>query len=205
MGLRYNESDFHPLCLDRDHLRKIEVYSSTDLELHLKRLSKEHQAHWLIGGYLEHRDLYKSTLFDTEKDEMRNIHLGIDIWGRVNAPIYAPIEGCIHSFAYNGLELDYGYTVILEHKVEDKKTHTLYGHLSSEYFNKWKLGEVVEKGEVIGKIGASHENGGWLPHLHFQMINDMEGKHGDYPGVCSPSKKSYYEINCPDPSVLIKK
>lgn len=205
MGLKYSAADFHSVSLDKDHLKEIGVQIPSDLEKHLRQLAIKHQAQWLFGGYLEHRALYKSTLFSIEKEDVRDIHLGIDIWGAVGAPIHSPIDGCIHSFAYNGFELDYGYTVILEHEVGQEKVHTLFGHLSSEFYSHWKLGASVKKGEVIGKIGAHSENGGWLPHLHFQVIIDMERKKGDYPGVCSALKLKYYQANCPDPSILIKK
>jgi hypothetical protein len=32
----------------------------------------------------------------------------------------------------------------------------------------------------------------------------MEGKTGDYPGVCNEKMLSYYTINCPNPNFLLK-
>jgi hypothetical protein len=35
------------------------------------------------------------------------------------------------------------------------------------------------------------------------VIIDMEGRKGDYPGVCAPSEKEKYLNNCPDPELLL--
>jgi hypothetical protein len=40
--------------------------------------------------------------------------------------------------------------------------------------------------------------------LHFQIINDMQGKKGDYPGVSSKKELAFYKKNCPDPNLLLK-
>ena len=65
-------------------------------------------------------------------------------------------------------------------------------------------GETIKKGDVFAEFGIPVENGHWPPHLHFQIIYDMEGKKGDYPGVCRFSEKERYLENCPDPALLLK-
>ena len=160
-------------------------------------------ASYAIGGYLERRNLYGlSDHFST--GEPRDIHLGVDIWTYAGHRIYAPIDGVIHSFAYNDQHLDYGYTLILEHHTVHRSFHTLYGHLSSEYFEQWQIGTAIKKGNPIASLGDRKENGGWPPHLHFQVVKDMGDWHGDYPGVCKRSELDYYKQNCPDPAGLIK-
>ena len=52
--------------------------------------------------------------------------------------------------------------------------HTLYGHLSLNSIKNFQEGENVRKGDVIGEFGIPMENGQWPPHLHFQVIIDME-------------------------------
>jgi peptidoglycan LD-endopeptidase LytH len=47
------------------------------------------------------------------------------------------------------------------------------------------------------------ENGNWPPHLHFQLIADMEGWKGDYPGVCKYSEREKWLGNCPDPDLVL--
>ena len=51
-------------------------------------------------------------------------------------------------------------------------------------------------------MGNRNENGGWVPHLHFQIIKDMMGKAGDFPGVTSEKLLAEFSKNCPDPNVF---
>jgi murein DD-endopeptidase MepM/ murein hydrolase activator NlpD len=64
-------------------------------------------------------------------------------------------------------------------------------------------GDVVYKGDVIAEFGIPFENGQWPPHLHFQIIKDMQGMKGDYPGVCALSEKEAYLTNCPDADFIL--
>jgi len=128
---------------------------------------------------------------------------GIDIWLSVGDAVYSPLIGEVHSKNYNGRDLDYGYTVILKHEQDRAIMHTLYGHLSSKGFDQLKIGQVIDQGDIIGYIGDVHENGNWSPHLHFQLIKDLESMVGDYPGVCHKSDSDKYFTNCPDPTYLV--
>ena len=157
-----------------------------------------------VGGYDEHRTIYKrSVVFDTQEDEPRRLHLGIDIWGDAYTPVYAPLEGTIHSFAFNDAYGDYGATLILQHEIDGVIFHTLYGHLSLKSIEDVKEGQAVEKGQFIASFGELEENGNWPPHLHFQIIIDMQGMKGDYPGVCKFSEREFYLANCPNPDLIL--
>jgi len=155
-----------------------------------------------IGGYDEHRTLYaRSAVFDGE--EPRRLHLGIDIWGSVGTPVYAPLDGVVHSFAFNDQFGDYGATIILQHKLEGHVFHTLYGHLSLNAIRYLSVGEHIAKGARLAFFGIPEENGHWPPHLHFQVIVDMQGMEGDYPGVCVLSQRDKYLQNCPNPDLIL--
>jgi murein DD-endopeptidase MepM/ murein hydrolase activator NlpD len=158
-----------------------------------------------IGGYNEHRTIYsRSRVFDPKDgEEPRRLHLGTDIWGPALTPVYAPLEGTVHSFAFNDAYGDYGATLILQHELDGVLFHTLYGHLSLHSIQDKREGEDVEKGSWIAAFGEPHENGNWPPHLHFQVIMDMERKKGDYPGVCRYSEREHYLRNCPDPKLIL--
>ncbi len=157
-----------------------------------------------IGGYNEHRTIYsRSDLFDSGV-EPRRLHLGVDIWGPEGTAIFSPLNGKIHSFRFNDNFGDYGATLILEHKFYEWNFHTLYGHLSLASIEKIIPGAPVMAGEQIAEFGNILENGHWPPHLHFQIIFDMQGFVGDYPGVCPFSEKENYLYNCPDPDLLLK-
>ena len=82
--------------------------------------------------------------------------------------------------------------------------YTLYGHLSLSSIENLKVGDVVLQGTVIGFLGDSSVNGDYAPHLHFQIIKDLEDNFGDYPGVSSEENKEFYSRNCPDPNFLLK-
>lgn len=158
-------------------------------------------ARYLVGGYAELRRIYATSgLFDGA--EPRRLHLGMDIWGPAGTPVYAPLAGHIHSLAWNGARGDYGGTLILLHEAPGITWHTLYGHLSKASLEGKSRGDVFAPGDVLGVFGSPPENGWWPPHLHFQVILDMQGMEGDYPGVCRNSEREAYLANCPDPGGL---
>ncbi|HEX2607043.1 MAG TPA: peptidoglycan DD-metalloendopeptidase family protein, partial [Flavisolibacter sp.] len=161
-------------------------------------------ARYGVGGYNEHRTIYsRSRVFDAPPgEEPRRLHLGLDIWGPADTPIYAPLEGTVHSFAFNDAFGDYGATLILQHTIDGFLFHTLYGHLSLKSIHEKKEEATFEKGQWIASFGVPEENGHWPPHLHFQVITDMQGRKGDYPGVCRFSERERYLQNCPDPELL---
>lgn len=157
-----------------------------------------------IGGYKENRVVYQQhPLFNNNEEEPRSIHLGIDIWGDAGTLIYAPLNGTVHSFANNDRQGDYGGTIILQHNLSGLVFHSLYGHLSTNSLDGLAKGKKIAKGDLMAILGTAGENGGWPPHLHFQLILDMEGREGDYPGVCKPGEKEKYALNCPDPDLIL--
>jgi murein DD-endopeptidase MepM/ murein hydrolase activator NlpD len=159
-----------------------------------------------FGGYLEKRNIYdRSEYFKNQsKEEQRNIHLGIDLWCKKETKVLAVLEGEIHSFNFNKNHGDYGPTIILKHQIKNEVFYTLYGHLSIVSIENIKIGDRVLQGETIGFLGDSSVNGDYAPHLHFQIIRDLEGNFGDYPGVSSEEKKAFYQKNCPNPNLLLK-
>lgn len=67
----------------------------------------------------------------------------------------------------------------------------------------WTVGKPVAAGEQIATIGSMDENGGWPPHLHFQIILDMLGKEGDFIGVAPASQRAIWTSICPDPNLIL--
>ena len=157
-----------------------------------------------IGGYNEFRPLYGGSKVFDDHQEPRRLHLGIDIWGAAGTSVYAPMGGMVHSFAFNDQQGDYGATIILKHQLKSSVFHTLYGHLSLADIKQWREGQFVSQGQVLAHFGEPAENGHWPPHLHFQIVIDMELKKGDYPGVCKQSEKEKYLNNCPDPDLVLQ-
>jgi murein DD-endopeptidase MepM/ murein hydrolase activator NlpD len=150
------------------------------------------------GGYLEHRVIYEShENFATASADFRNIHLGMDFWAEAGTPVFAPIAGFVHSFQVNPGSGNYGPTIILFHPKEN--IYSLYGHLASSDLETLVVGAQISAGQTLCNLGKPDENGGWPPHLHFQLIRDMQGFEGDYPGVCSRRDLKFYADNCPNP------
>ncbi len=178
-------------------------------------------ARYGIGGYAEHRTVYsRSKLFNSsevtnrvqnlshnmgeEVAEPRRLHLGTDIWGQPHTAVMAPLDGIVHSFAFNDAFGDYGATIILTHQLEGISFYTLYGHLSLNSIRNLQEGELILKGDILADFGIPSENGQWPSHLHFQIINDLRGGKGDYPGVCKFSEKEIWLGNCPDPNLILQ-
>jgi peptidoglycan LD-endopeptidase LytH len=156
-----------------------------------------------IGGYNEHRTVYaRSEVFDTS-DEPRRLHLGTDIWGAAGTPVFAALDGVVHSLGNNNRFGDYGATIILQHQLGGFVFHSLYGHLSLASINALEKNQKIAAGSQIASFGIAEENGNWPPHLHLQLIIDMQGMSGDYPGVCKFSERETYLSNCPNPDLLL--
>ncbi len=177
---------------------------------------KDADAKFGIGGYAENRTIYsRSALFGEQVSlkfgegvsadmEPRRFHLGVDIWGPAGTPVYAFMGGMVHSVGYNNHFGDYGATMILSHQLDTHSFYTLYGHISLKDIYKVETGKYVNRGEIIAHFGQPYENGNWPPHLHFQIIINLELKEGDYPGVCRESDKNFYLNNCPDPDLILQ-
>ena len=205
---RFNVSSYISLDLSSANTQ-LDLEILKDPEKHhtqLQEFLKERQAKVAYGGYLEQRKLYdRSDYFQAATpDDTRNIHLGIDLWCDAGTSVIAPLDGIIHSFQENTNFGDYGPTIILKHEVKDFTFHTLYGHLSKTSLEGLEVGKEIKAGAQIATLGQSFENGDYAPHLHFQIIIDMQGNKGDYPGVCSKNMLEYYKQNCPDPNLLLK-
>lgn len=165
---------------------------------------RDNNCRYGIGGYMEHRTIYAfSSHFDTD-DEPRRLHLGVDIWSDAGTPVYAPLDGIVHSYQDNNTIGDYGPTIILQHDLDGLTLYSLYGHLSRKSLEGLSNGMPVSKNRQIATLGNADENGHWPPHLHFQLMFDMEGKQGDYPGVAKFSEKEIWQKNIPDPGLILR-
>ena len=200
-------TDYVALDLSATHTDQLNLDLTNALvfEEFIENHLSKNKAKVAFGGYLETRNLYRrSTVFKNEITDERNIHIGLDLWIKAGTSVLAALDGKIHSFQNNTALGDYGPTIILEHTIENSTFYTLYGHLDLKSLIGKEVGQIVKKGEVIAKLGASPINGDYAPHLHFQIIKDLQEKKGDYPGVCSQKELEFYSKNCPNPNLLLK-
>ena len=159
-----------------------------------------------VGRYNEARLVYTAEHFGASNnayEESRTIHLGIDLFKEAGTPIYAHSDGIVHSSHYSEQPQGFGGLIILRHWVDELSYFTLFGHLSRESAESMKAGLEVLAGEVIGYLGEPEENGGWIPHLHFQVLADDLGLAHRFPGVAPDSQRAEWLAICPDPNLTL--
>jgi 4-aminobutyrate aminotransferase-like enzyme/Ser/Thr protein kinase RdoA (MazF antagonist) len=160
-----------------------------------------------VGRYDEARLLYSSALFSKSEnptDERRTVHLGMDLFVAEGEAIHAPLAGTVHLIANNAAAQDYGPFVIMRHTTDEGTEFiTLYGHLSGETLEKLRPGQKIAKGEVFARVGTVEENGGWPPHVHFQIILDLLDLGRDFPGVARASERDVWTQLSPAPNLLL--
>lgn len=204
-AIDYNKYVAVNLSISNQMLPKIKTNQAQDFENYIENHLLKHKAKVAYGGYNEERNLYKrSTIFNQTNVEERNIHLGLDLWTKAGTFVLAALDGSIHSFNNNIGLGNYGPTIVLKHSIFTDEFYTLYGHLSLDSIHQLNIGTQFKKGETIGTLGNATVNGDYAPHLHFQIIKDIQHYFGDYPGVCSKKTRDYYLENCPDPNWLLK-
>ncbi|MES2666686.1 MAG: peptidoglycan DD-metalloendopeptidase family protein [Pseudomonadota bacterium] len=159
-----------------------------------------------IGTYGEDRHVYRSAQFaDAASPERRTRHLGIDVFAPAMTPVHAPLAGTVRHVTYNADPLDYGNTLILDHQAGDVTFHTLYGHLAGTLPGLLQPGDTVDPGQVIAHLGDWPENGGWAPHLHFQVMTDMLAQTGgNFFGVGHNSLWDVWQGVCIDPNLILR-
>jgi murein DD-endopeptidase MepM/ murein hydrolase activator NlpD len=99
-------------------------------------------------------------------------HKGIDIAAKYGSKVRSISEGVV---IFSGTLGGYGELIVIKH-IGNATTH--YGHLSKRLVD---VGEMVFKGQVIGRVGKSGAVTG--AHLHFEMR--IEGRALDPEGVIS--------------------
>jgi 4-aminobutyrate aminotransferase-like enzyme/Ser/Thr protein kinase RdoA (MazF antagonist)/murein DD-endopeptidase MepM/ murein hydrolase activator NlpD len=181
--------------------------SESALSQQLQTLLSAANASVGIGRYDEPRPLYSSQLFGDSSNplaERRTIHIAIDLFVEPGTPVSAPFDATVHTLANNAAPLDYGPVVILHHApASDLNFFTLYGHLSTGTLDSLKVGQRISRGEVFAHIGHARENGGWPPHLHFQIVLDLLDRSTDFPGVAFASERSVWLGLSPDPNLIL--
>ncbi len=188
--LSWEKNDYHSIVDLPDN------YTVLDLSVNPWIPSK---TEFSIGKYDEVRpDMYVTPIFKG----IRNIHVGIDINGPIGTPCMAFTDGIISHFGYNPEPGDYGNVIILKHNISGMDIWALYGHLSSESIEGKSVGQKVGRGETIAWFGPENQNGGWEPHLHFQL-SLIEPRTHDLPGVVSSEDRIQALRAYPDPRIIL--
>jgi 4-aminobutyrate aminotransferase-like enzyme/Ser/Thr protein kinase RdoA (MazF antagonist) len=161
---------------------------------------------WL-GYYHEPRLIYAEPAFRKgpwKASDRRTVHLAVDAFAPAGTPMFAPLRGEVFVAEYRAGHLDYGGVIILRHETPDGDPfYTLYGHLNPEFLEHLKPGDIIEKGQQFCRLGDPTQNGGWAPHVHFQLALTTEGIEADWPGVGDPDEMYMWRAICPNPAALL--
>jgi murein DD-endopeptidase MepM/ murein hydrolase activator NlpD len=179
-----------------------------------------------VGRYDENRvGMYESDLFDDTTNDIdgfsgqRTVHMGMDLDAPVGTKVYAFSDATVLAAGYNPDLGDYGYVMVLEHvlppqqeQVDTNKTemeqplrkiYALYGHLDESSIQGMTKGKIIRKGQLLGRMGDYHENGGWfMPHVHFQLSVHPPETH-DMPGAVSLQDRMKGFLEYPDPRLIL--
>ena len=204
-SISYSQYTPIDLSVSNSKLSEVDLKNPIAFETFIENHLRISSAKIAFGGYNEERNLYKSSLiFNDKEEEERNIHIGMDLWIKAGTSVLAALDGTVYGFDYNTGAGNYGPTIILKHTIENQTFYTLYGHLSIESIEDIEIGTFFKKGQQLATLGDSAVNGGYSPHLHFQIIINMGENFSDYPGVCNQKDLEYYLDNCPNPNLLLK-
>jgi murein DD-endopeptidase MepM/ murein hydrolase activator NlpD len=150
-----------------------DVFANVNTQLRMENDKKiqtvctktDSKQHWQ-GTFLRLKNSAPKALFGDERTYLyqgkslgNSIHLGMDLASTAQSDIEAANSGIV-LFADNlGI---YGNSVIIDH---GQGISTQYGHMSSISV---KEGQLVTKGQIIGKTGMTGFAGG--DHLHFSLL-----------------------------------
>jgi 4-aminobutyrate aminotransferase-like enzyme/Ser/Thr protein kinase RdoA (MazF antagonist) len=160
-----------------------------------------------LGRYGEPRLIYATPEFrkgSHPASDRRTVHLAVDVFIEAGTEVRAPLDGIVHAVEVRPERLDYGGVAVLEHKTADGDPFfTLFGHLAADVVERLSPGQAISAGEVIAIIGKPDENGGWSPHVHFQLGLTTLGRGVDWPGVADPDEAASWEALFPNSAALL--
>ena len=123
--------------------------------------------HIQSNSYLSGRPIVKgwlSSYYGVRKDPFNGrpaMHKGVDFAGKENAPIIATASGIV---SWSGERYGYGNLIEIDHGDGYK---TRYGHNKTLLVT---MGDVVEKGQIIARMGSTGRSTG--PHVHYEILRN---------------------------------
>ncbi|MFC3614089.1 aminotransferase class III-fold pyridoxal phosphate-dependent enzyme [Lutimaribacter marinistellae] len=212
-----HRGSFAPLMgepLDDAPMGSLSVENSTwpqnpfDLQLdEAGRIGEEYGEGIWLGYWNEPRLIYAEKGFRKgpwKASDRRTVHIAVDVFAPAGTPLYAPLSGRVEVVENRDNHLDYGGVVILHHETPQGDVfYTLYGHLDPEACDRLKPGDPVAQGAAFCKLGDKYQNGGWVPHVHFQLALTTAGMQANWPGVADPDELELWHAICPNPAALL--
>jgi murein DD-endopeptidase MepM/ murein hydrolase activator NlpD len=183
--LPQNKKKFKYCDLGKLHLQQNPRLDTSTIEGQRQLLALANQGDDSVctyGGYLEDRtELWKS--YYPPIVGKPTWHLGLDVNnltpGETVCSITDGVVVHVHRDVDDTKLNGWGGQLI----IQTGKTFVLYGHLCYDAFRSCdiKVGSVVKRGQAIGAVGDSKDNGQWFPHLHLQcMLGEfITDRHGE--------------------------
>jgi murein DD-endopeptidase MepM/ murein hydrolase activator NlpD len=159
-----NEASLTELMLNTSLMANDLLIEEKQLKL-LESISLGH--HIESASYLSGRPIVKgwlSSYFGTRKDPFSgrpSMHRGLDFAGKEDDDIIATAAGVV---SWAGDRFGYGKLIEINH---GKGLKTRYGHNKKILIN---VGDVVSKGQVIGRMGSTGRSTG--PHVHYEILHN---------------------------------
>ncbi len=164
--------DFSTQLIDNaKRLRKLQkmIYAQSLSHDELIELAKEKEkmlAHIPAIQPVANKDLRKAAGGYGWRDDpvyhTQRMHWGLDFTCNTGTPVYASGNGKV--VLIEKKMWGYGQSIVIDHGYGYK---TRYAHLSKFEV---KLGQTVNRGEVIGLVGSTGKSTG--PHLHYEVIKN---------------------------------
>lgn len=171
------------------------------------RVGEEYGTDFWLGYYNEPRLIYAEPGFRKgpwKASDRRTVHLAVDVFAPAGTVLNAPISGRVEAVENRDSHLDYGGVVILHHETpQGDPFYTLYGHLDPEVCDRLNPGDPVAQGAAFARLGDVTQNGGWAPHVHFQLALTTNGMRANWPGVGDPDELELWHAVCPNPAALL--
>ena len=143
-----------------------------------------------IGRYHEPRLPEISPGDHPPLDEPSTFQLGIEVFVPAGTPVAAPLDGKVAWAA--------GAALVLRHESGGVAWWTSYRHLDPPLP---AHGHTVRRGDPLGRVAGPAGNGGWPPHLHFQVTVSDFG--GPPPRKAAPRDLPLLGALSPDPSAFL--
>lgn len=132
-----------------DNVGEIKDYLSEQRDLYMATPRGWPVNGWLSSSYGSRKHPIKGT---------RDFHTGVDISSNPNSEIKATADGIVSFSGWSGAN---GRLIAVEHGFGFR---TYYAHNKK---NKVKVGDVVQRGDVIAYVGSTGSSTG--PHVHYEV------------------------------------
>jgi len=153
------------LSNESDIFKFFKSYSLMEFDEYFTSLAKKYNTNFLIGKYGEDRKkLFENFGIERFTKNGKTLHAGIDIFMPALSKVALPENAKLIESKKDSEIGGYGHYLIYE----VTNAFLLFGHIYPK--SNLTIGEYYNKGEIIAQLANIEDNGGYLPHLHFQVL-----------------------------------